>query len=154
MPALPFIRQHYFKVMDTGKEMELGSFVFAADCDLAAINFPTFFSSLISGSFTVNLNVYSSPLRGVPVYTLAQTFSAAALIPTQTSPWFGIVPWNFPSSCPLNDGIAYYLTMTSTDYARAGDTFYYGIDLDWGYPVNIETSATLAGARAIILVKS
>jgi hypothetical protein len=107
-----------------------------------------FIRGVLSGDEQFKLNIYPNNRLITPI--VSSSWADLSGIGTYSGNWIGNVYSDFDGH-PLVAGQSYYVTIETNDYTRNADTFYIGVNLDWGSPVNTQVTSGLTGARMRIL---
>jgi len=144
----------YFVVLDTDDNSKLGYFTLTDGTDLRHAMLTIYVKGAIDSPFEMWLNIYGNDRLEGPIYASNRAvISSDTLEPSYTDGWLGNVYFDF-EGVPLNPNHDYFITCETDGYAKDGEDFYVGVNLDWYFPVNEAVTPTQAGARIRLLGKS
>lgn len=160
MAFLQVPKQQYFQVCETGQEAKLGYFNLSAGTELKHMMLTLFQRGLIVTPYQLRVNIYGNESLSAAIFSSTWVTLSSSVLrngndttgTAYTQNWYGNVYLDFDGN-PLNPDVNYYVTVETSGYTRAGETFYLGVNLDWYSPTNNPLSATEAGGRFALLGK-
>jgi len=149
----------YYRSLNSDQITRIGYFNVSVGIELQQFVITLIQIGIINTPYQIRMHIYGNDLQESPIFSSQwEEVSAATLLNNDTDPptaytqnWTGIFPINF-DGYPLNPNVNYYMSVETQGYARVGDSFYCGINLDWYSEVNNQLDGPgEAGARIRIL---
>lgn len=152
MAFTQFPKQQYFRVLPSDVITRLGYFNLLEGTEIKHMMLTVFMRGIIASPFQLRMHIYGNNVQTDPIFISSWAeISATSLVPTYLSNWLGNIYLDFPGY-PLNPNINYFMSVETLGYVPIGDSYYFGINLDWYSEVNNQLSAPdEAGARIRIL---
>lgn len=151
-----FPKEQYYRTLNTDQITRVGYFNLDQPTEIKFMTVWAFVRGIIASPFSIRINVYGNDDQASPIFSSDwATISAATLINNDTglpytNNWNGYFNLDFPGY-PLNPNINYYLSVETSGYVRAANSFYISINLDWYSETNNQLSAPdQAGLRLAI----
>jgi hypothetical protein len=133
---LQFNDYQLIKTIDTSETLEIGQLTPKNNSEIAHIRLCMFKTGTMPSNTTATCNIHtSSDLTTAYASSTAVTMldaEAADELNTSTA-WISWIRFDFARE-NLNKNISYYVSLTTANYTRSGDTFYMGVAYGYPYP--------------------
>lgn len=152
-----FPTQQYFRILETGENAKMGYFNTAEGTELKHMMITLYMNGVINIPFNIRANIYGSTIQANPIFSSAWAEIGPETILAEDGSayennWLGNIYLDF-SGNPINPNINYFMSIETDGYARDGDIFYLGLNLDWYSPVSIPVIENEVGMRIRLLGK-
>lgn len=157
MSFLQFPKQQYFRILNNDAATKVGYFNLSAGTELKHMAVWAVMKGVIVTPFDFRINIYGNETNDTPIIVSSwATLSSTTLINNTTglpytNTWIGYFYVDFAGQS-LNPDINYYISAQTNGYTRIGNSFFFGINLDWYSETNNQLDGPdEAGMRLAIL---
>ena len=152
MSVANFPDTQYFVVLTAsgGYQHPIGSFTVTTETELNAIQLYLTKVGTATGTERFRVNLYGNSESVSPIDTSDWVGVSELENHVNASDWYGYITFDF-NRVGLNTDAQYYLTVECENYASPGDSYYWGVALDWPENMNTVAVANQAGAAMVII---
>jgi len=148
MPFEKYPSKMFFRTLDTGEELRLGTVELPAAAsntrqgfELRHLRLALYKHGAHGGSEQLRVRIYPNADHATPVHT--SDWLSLSSITTLSTYWLGWLRFDFARAHLW--GLTYHVTVQAQNYTRNGDSYYLGFKFDWPDRVN----SVVAGAHGL-----
>lgn len=139
-----YLKNIQVRLLDTGEEAQLGSYQFDANAELRHAVLTYFKYGTEGGSEAFTINIYGDSNTDTPLYS-SSSLSVSDL-GSLGEFRYGTMRFDF-DRVHIDSDINYFMTISSSNYTRNGEIFWFGYVLDQGSNINSRTTSDQTGAQ-------